>query len=361
MDEKWKEYGKFVYFILFNNNKFIKNSDISELKKYDSTCCLLYFEIDEDDEYTNQEQNKIKGHASFNSFKTLDYQITIDKFPWASYLFLNKDLVKNNLQSKEGAWNHWRRHGIKEERTYTYLNNSSLHQGRLGNIFFVNMFLHFMSIRYDLKCYYKHSQIFNALGIYFNKGNKIYKTTCLITDNNFMYVLKHDFSLRSNLIIMDNVWFQKKEFCNILKVYFERDKNQNKIIDKNIYRYRYNNNNDLFVHIRLGDVSEITKQNTNYYDRLLSDLIYENGYISSDSINDPFCVELIQKYDLTIVDWDEVNTIMFASTCNYIILSGGTFSWLIGFLAFYSEKIYYPDIDNKWYGDIFSFTNWIKK
>jgi len=50
---------------------------------------------------------------------------------------------------------------------------------------------------------------------------------------------------------------------------------------------------------------------------------------------------------------------MFASTCNNLILSGGTFSWLIGFLAFYSKNIYYPlDNKNKWYGDIFIFPEW---
>ena len=51
---------------------------------------------------------------------------------------------------------------------------------------------------------------------------------------------------------------------------------------------------------------------------------------------------------------------MFGSTCNNIVLSGGTFSWLIGFLAIKSENIYYPEIKQKWYGDIFSFSNWKK-
>ena len=50
---------------------------------------------------------------------------------------------------------------------------------------------------------------------------------------------------------------------------------------------------------------------------------------------------------------------MFGSTCNTIILSGGTFSWLIGFFAYYSKNINYPINNNKWYGDIFIFNNWI--
>jgi hypothetical protein len=63
------------------------------------------------------------------------------------------------------------------------------------------------------------------------------------------------------------------------------------------------------------------------------------------------------KYNLKIIDYDEVNTVMFGSTCKYIVLSNGTFSWLIGFLAYYSN-IYYPKIIHKWHGDIFIFDSW---
>ena len=360
MNQQCKDYGFFLFFIyLNNNNKIIKNNNILELNNKQINNCLLYFELEDEFQEEHQLETKNKN-ISFNLFKRLDYTITIDNFPWASYLYLNKDLIKNGLESSEESWNHWVTHGIKEERTYTYLNNSSLHQGRLGNIFFVNMFLHFMSIKYNLKCYYKHSKVFNELGIYYNKGKKVYKTNCLITDHNFIHMLKYKNLPPSNLIIKD-VWFQTKEFCNILKCHFKRDIIKNKIIDKNIYKYRYDNNNDLFVHLRLGDVSQITKQQIKYYELLLSEINYNKGYISSDSIKDPFCIELILKYNLNIIDYDEAETIMFASTCNNLILSGGTFSWLIGFLAFYSKKIYYPDIENKWYGDIFSFSNWIKK
>ena len=54
---------------------------------------------------------------------------------------------------------------------------------------------------------------------------------------------------------------------------------------------------------------------------------------------------------------NEVNTIMFASTCKNIVLSHGTFSWLIGLLGFYST-IYYQKITRFWQGDIFVFPEW---
>jgi len=49
---------------------------------------------------------------------------------------------------------------------------------------------------------------------------------------------------------------------------------------------------------------------------------------------------------------------MFGSTCQHIVLSGGTFSWLIGFLGFFSD-VYFPSNREKvWYGDIFVFPRW---
>ena len=51
---------------------------------------------------------------------------------------------------------------------------------------------------------------------------------------------------------------------------------------------------------------------------------------------------------------------MFASTCNNIVLSGGTFSWMMGFFAFYAKNIYYPKYDKPWFGNIFETNNnWI--
>jgi len=342
-------YGNCIYFLYLDGNIYNKNTNIDEFENYDKKKCIMYFEI----------QQKIND-TPFNYFKILDYNVSYDNFPWAQYIFLNNDLKQHCITTKEKAWNHWKQSGIKEERTYTYINNSSLHQGRLGNIFFVNMFLSSMSIKYNLKCYYKHSKIFNALGIYFNKGENVYKVNCLITEENSLHVLKSKKLEPSNLIIK-NVWFQTKEFCNILKSYFEKEKIRNQIIEKNLFKDRYNKNNDLFIHVRLGDVTENTKCKTYYdYEKILNEIYYRNGYISSDSIDDSLCLELVNKFNLKIIDHDETKTIMFASTCKTIILSGGTFSWLIGFLAFFSKDIYYMEFDKKWYGDIFSFSNWIK-
>jgi hypothetical protein len=335
------------FFYLDSSNNYIKNENMNELNQYNNdNKCVIYFYID--------------YNSKINCFKELDYNISYKEFPFRAYLTLNKDLNQSNqIITKQQLWDHWINNGIKEERTYSYINNSSIHKGRLGNIFFINMYLHFMSMKHNLKCYYKHYKLFNQLGIYFNNGSEIYKNNYLVNDDNFLNILTSDRLCKSNLIIQ-KAWFQNMFFCNILKQFFSLKNIKNKIINKNIYKSRYKTNNDLFLHLRLDDVSEITMTKDNYYIELLSKIKYDKGFISSDSISHPLCLLLIEKFQLSVIDYREVETIMFGSTCNNIILSGGTFSWLIGFLAFYSNNIYYPEIEQKWYGDIFSCFNWNK-
>ena len=63
---------------------------------------------------------------------------------------------------------------------------------------------------------------------------------------------------------------------------------------------------------------------------------------------------------IKLIQYNEVNTIQFASTCKYVVLSHGTFSSCIGYFSFFSE-VYYPEFKNlvKWHGDVFSINRWI--
>jgi len=115
-----------------------------------------------------------------------------------------------------------------------------------------------------------------------------------------------------------------------------------------------------FIHVRLGDIIDLNFYTRyEYYDKALSQITFDNGYISSDTINHEICQKLISKYNLIIFNSNEIETIQFASTCKHLILSTGTFSWMIGIFGFFS-KIYYPTIKIKWHGDIFIFPEWKK-
>ena len=281
--------------------------------------------------------------------------IKYEEFDWETYLKVNPDL---DFLNKEITWEHWLNHGILEERPLHFINNTNIHNGRLGNLFFVNMVLHFIALKMNLKCRYKYFNKFKELGINLFVGEKIFEKEFTPNDNNFMDFIQNNDNEKYNIVIDNNSWFQNSYFCDSLKLYFNMKHNKLRIMNNNIYKNRYNNNTDVFIHIRLGDISENILDIKKYYENALTQITYNTGYISSDTINHELCKYFINKYNLITIDKCEVKTIMFASTCNNIILSGGTFSWLIGFFSFFSENIFYPNMEKPWYGDIFNFPDW---
>jgi hypothetical protein len=222
------------------------------------------------------------------------------------------------------------------------------------------MFLSMMATKYNLKCNYKFKSNFKKLGISFFKGKKEYAQCIEVTEKNFIHLLKEKIE-PANLVITNDVWFQTKEFTQIIYNYYRIDKVKTRILDSNVYYKRYNNNNDLFIHIRLGDVKEKVYELYDYYDKSIDSIDYEEAFITSDNLEDPFCQKLIRKYGLRIYLSDEINTIMFGNTCAKVLMSGGTFSWLIGFLGYYTKDWYYPSVKQKWYGNIFLFKYWKQK
>lgn len=250
------------------------------------------------------------------------------------------------------------------------INSNIRSSGRFSNHFFRNMASHFLAIKNNIKYTYSFSEPFKQLGItFFTEGVHTFPSKEILhihTEDLMDYIEKPDKIIQNN-IVMNEEFYQEPRFCFYLKKHFyENLENHTQIIQQNPYKSRYNNNQDVFIHVRLGDIAGIHSYDFHYYDTVLKK-IYElntinKGYISSDSITNPICKKLIQKYHLEIVQTNEVHTIQFGSTCKHIVLSSGTFSWLIGFLSFNNSYVYYPDpvMKFKWHGNIFVFPEWIK-
>lgn len=297
----------------------------------------------------------------------MENNIKYQNFNYKLYIFLNTDVVTglslNDIDSSEEiksrAWLHYKDHGLYEERPTQILNNTKTHNGRFGNIFFINMVCHFLALKFNLTIDYKYKDQFNRLGIQFFSGNNHFDDELYydLTEDNFMDIINFS-PIPKNIMITNNIWCQQEDFVNIIKKYWYCKHNQKRIINHNKFKERYKSNNDLFIHIRLGDIKDKTKSLEGYYLDSISNLKWERGYIASDSLDHDLCKYLIEKFSLIPVTYNEVDTIMFGSTCNKIILSGGTFSWLIGFFAYYSPTIIYPEIKNPWYGKIFDNMGW---
>jgi hypothetical protein len=231
--------------------------------------------------------------------------------------------------------------------------------GRLGNNIIRNLAVSLIAQKYDLRVKYYNKDLTEKLGIKLFSGTKTCIGTIKLTDENYFTIYEND-KLDKNLNPND-AFFQTKEITNLLYNYLHQDIIKSSIIEKNTFKERYNNNNDLFIHIRLTGVAHFNP-GINYYVKAINNISFDKLYISTDDKNHDIVKKLLELYpNATIVDYDEIKTFQFASTCKNIILSHGSFSAVIGYLAFFSN-IYYPKYESNkiWYGDMFSINNWIK-
>lgn len=232
------------------------------------------------------------------------------------------------------------------------LSTKHTHSGRFANIFFQNMAVHFVARKYKLRAeYYLHDE-FSRMGIHLYKDGNIssHATVREMKEDTIIDILTSDAGECGIQYIFG--YYQTRAFALYLKQHMDWDS----ILHTNIFKTRYNTNDDVFVHVRLGDASQ-WNPGLQYYDSVLRDLHFQTGFITSDSPGHPIVQSLIQTYKLTLICKNEIDTIMFGSTCKHIVLSHGTFSWLIGFLGIYSN-VYFPKVTTVWHGDIFVFPEW---
>ena len=244
--------------------------------------------------------------------------------------------------------------------------------GRFGNTFIRNFVAEYFAKKNNLKMKYECNDMFKKLGIELFSGNDIYDETIIIDDKNLDSLMFNDnvfnsYALHKNIFFKqcnynpfsqsDCAWCQTSSVVSYIRNYVNAD---NRCFLKNPYKDRYNNNNDLFIHVRLGDAFGFKFHSPfEYYDTTIPKIPYDKAYITSDSIEHDICQRLIKKYNLIVFNSDEIDTLQFGSTCKSLILSSGTFSWLLGLLGFCSN-VHYPDIRVKWHGNIFVYPDWHK-
>ena len=240
-----------------------------------------------------------------------------------------------------------------------YMTSTTGNNGRLGNQIIRNLALSLLAEKHNLKVDYYNKNLISKLGIELFSGSNSYNNTQYLTDDNYFTIYNSD-ELNHNLNPNDN-YFQTKAIISVLYNYLHKDNIKQNIIGNNNFKERYSNNNDLFIHIRLGDVARFNP-GIKYYINAIQNINFENLYISTDDKNNNMIIELLRLYPSSkLTEFDEIKTFQFASTCKHIILSHGSFSAIIGYLSYFSN-VYYPEyeLNKQWYGDMFSIDNWIK-
>ena len=229
--------------------------------------------------------------------------------------------------------------------------------GRLGNQIIRNVAVSLIAKKHNLYVNYYNYELIKKLGIELFIGEKKHDKMINLTDDNYFSIL-NELELDTNLDPRQS-FFQTKEIIDLIYNEFHRDSVKKTIMEQNEFNVRYDANNDLFIHIRLTDVED-KNPGINYYMESIKGIEFDNLYIASDHTNHPMIREIQKIYqNARILHCNEIETIKFGSTCKNIILSHGTFSAMIGYLAFYSN-VHYPEYmkDKLWHGDIFSIEGW---
>lgn len=226
-------------------------------------------------------------------------------------------------------------------------------QGRLGNNLFQFFAAYFFSKKHEIPLY------INDIGVFYVNGNsnlfKIIskyqteyipnnKETIIINDKNFFEFFENEnlpdvnFSFIGYFLFKNFILPKREEIKSILEIKYE------------------NQNDDVFIHYRLGDIkNSILMLPLEYYTNALELLGNPKGYLSSDTIEHENCQYLINNYDLNVLDTNPWDTILFAKNFNKLILSEGTFSSLINLLSNSNEVITNSRDLSAWGGgDIFS-------
>lgn len=175
-----------------------------------------------------------------------------------------------------------------------------------------------------------------------------------INEKQLLQCLNKSFKFDKNKkYIFSKGYLQSNDFIIQLTKYLISVKNRliKEIEINNKFKNRYNKNNDLFIHIRNGDIfntrETILTPNFNYYRKVLELNKYDNIYLTLadkrfKNKNDELKFKnLIKEYNIKIFEDNEANTILFGSTCKYICMSSGSFSLMIGLFGYYSKYIYY--------------------
>jgi hypothetical protein len=203
--------------------------------------------------------------------------------------------------------------------------------GRFCNQLVRNLAASLYAEQHNLYITYQNLESMEKLGIPLFSGENKYGQVKYLTDQNY-------FQENVDCNIITKGYFQTKKITDKIHEYLNSRRIMHQIINNNKFKNRYNDTDDCFVHVRLGDVSKYNP-GFEYYDSVLSNLTLKSLYVATDSPDHEIIQRLREKYPtFTLLDFKEVSDIiLFGSTCKHVVLSYGTFSAIIGYLSFFSD------------------------
>jgi len=218
------------------------------------------------------------------------------------------------------------------------MSNSS-GRGRFGNQFIRHVATSIFAKKFNLQIKYQNTNGLDELGIPLFHGDIKYDKSLKLSSGNYMDLYNQE---NIDFNVQNSDYLQSQQITTLINEYLNSNVIMNIVMEKNKFKHRYQNNNDCFIHIRLGDMAHMNP-GFDYYDHILSKLQFHQLYVATNDGGHPIITALKNKYpDLQMYSGNEYDTILFGSTCKNVILSYGTFSSVIGYLSYYSTVYHVP-------------------
>ena len=233
--------------------------------------------------------------------------------------------------------------------------------GRFCNHVIRNSFASMLASQFNLTVNYSYQEEIERLGIPLYNGSGMLQTPSIpAVDIEVLDTIEGLKQLQANVynFCNDNCYFQSRRHTIWLRKWL--CDNKTTICAANPFKERMQNS-DIFVHLRLGDAAAYTP-GIEYFRKAIttaSESGVITGYISTDSPDHPLTRQLLIEFPTMqlFTEPDIVRVIQFASTCARVVLSHGSFSAVIGFLAF-DSNVYYAPYTTIWCGDMFTQPDW---
>ena len=250
--------------------------------------------------------------------------------------------------------------------------------GRLGNRLFHNLAASALAEKYDLATEYDEDEAFTQLGLPLAFGSRrmVAGPAILVDDARFEELIAAPSSsvLDARFQLSTSSFFQYHAFACRSRAWLRSPFVRNALLAANPWRERANANDDVFVHLRLGDIDKThphsSRAYTDYISAIVNVTATDGGrkkgriVVASDEPNRFEVRAIVDHFSGEILDLDRISTWQFGMLCKHLVLSESTFSWAVAAMHFQQPDSNIRILKRRhidgWMGStIFDFDDWI--